>query len=123
MFSLRLHHILASLCRAPHSQLAPHTMFPTVLLLPDPHYKSPDPSHQQFMLANEELSEEVVQAKEKLTLLGMMRETSSLFAEEPTANTRGQATVVFIYSEPYFITRSLDLQVRLSEIFKMKPLG
>lgn len=116
MLSCRLHHIHASLCRAPHSQPAPHTMFPTVPLLPDP-------PHQQCMLANEELAEEVVQAKEKLTLLGMMRETSSVFAEEPTANTWGQATVVFIYSEPYFISRSLDLQVRLSEIFKMKPLG
>lgn len=97
--------------------------FPLCLYFRILHHKSPDPSHQQFMLASEELAEEVVQAKEKLTLLGMMRETSSVFAEEPTANTRGQATVVFIYSEPYFISRSLDLQVRLSEIFKMKPLG
>lgn len=78
---------------------------------PPPHIPSPGPSRQEFMLANAELAEEVVQANEKLTLLGMMRETRSLFAEEPTANPRAQATVVFIYSEPYLISRSLDLQV------------
>lgn len=102
MLSRRLHQIHASLCRAPHSQPAPHAMVPTVSLLPDPppHVPSPGPSHQEFMLANAELAEEVVQANEKLTLLGMMRETRSLFAEEQTANTRAQATVVFIYSEP-----------------------
>lgn len=48
--------------------------------------------------------------QKKLTLLGMIREPSSLFAEEPSANVRGQTTVVFIYTEPFFISRSLDLQ-------------
>lgn len=72
------------------------------------------------MLANAELAEEVVQANEKLTLLGMMRETRSLFAEEPTANTRAQATVVFIYSEPYLISRSLDLQFACQAVRKFQ---
>lgn len=112
MLSSRLYHIHAFLCRAPHSQPAPHAMFPTVSLLPDPppQVTSPDPSHQQFTLANTDIAEKV-QAKEKLTLLGMMRETGSLLAEELIANTRAQATIVFIYSEPYLISRSLDLQV------------
>lgn len=107
ILDLRLQSIYASLCRAHQSQLTLHVIFPTASLLTwFPTVFTP----QQFILANAEIREEAIQSAEKLTLLGMIREPRSLFAKEPSANVRGQTTVVFIYTEPFFISRSLDLQ-------------